>query len=464
MEKKRETFSSRLGFILLSAGCAIGLGNVWRFPYVVGEYGGGAFIIIYFVFLVLMGIPIMAMEFAVGRASQASVVKSFHKLTPGNRLFNWFSIPAAVGSYILMMFYTMICGWLLYYCCRMLAGGFVGKTPEQVATVFTDLLGSPGIMTVCMIAVTVGCFLVVGIGLQKGVERVTNFMMISLFVMILVLVARCVTLPGAVEGLKFYIVPDWSRVVAKGVWDTVYAALAQAVFTLSLGIGSMAIFGSYLKKEKRLTGEAVMVTTLDTVSAYLAGMIIFPACAAFGVAADSGPGLVFITLPNIFNEMPGGVLWGTLFFIFLAFAGIATVLAVFENIIAVCQEGFGWSRRKAAVVNCVLLCLLSMPCIWGFNAWAGFQPLGAGTNVLDLEDFILSNNLLPIGCLIYILYTCTRAGWGWDNFMAEVDAGNHGMFFPKWRWFRFYLQYLAPVAIVVIFVMGYLEKFGWCKP
>ena len=457
---KRESFGSRLGFILISAACAVGLGNVWRFPYIVGEYGGGAFVIIYFVFLLLMGIPIMTMEFAVGRASQASVAKSFHILTPNNKKFNWFAYPAAAGSYILMMFYTTICGWIVYYFVKMASGGFTGKSPEQVGEVFGTLLQSPGTMAFYMVIVTVGCFLIVGIGLQKGVERVTTVMMIGLFVMLIVLAVRCMMLPGAMDGLKFYIIPDWSRVMEKGIWNTIYAALAQAVFTLSIGIGSMAIFGSYLKKERRLNGESVMVTVLDTVSAYIAGLIIFPACMAFGVAADSGPGLVFITLPNIFNDMSGGHIWGTLFFLLLVFAGIATVIAVFENIIAITQEWFGWSRQKSAVINCLVLIVLSIPCILGFNLWSGFQPLGPGTNVLDFEDFILSNNLLPIGCLIYLVYSCTKLGWGWKNFVTEANSGEVGMKFPEWKWWRIYLQYLAPAILILIFVMGYIEMFA----
>ena len=456
---KRESFGSRMGFILISAACAVGLGNVWRFPYVVGEYGGGAFVIIYFVFLVLFGIPIMAMEFAVGRASQASVAKSFHKLTPNNKKFNWFAYPAAAGSYILMMFYTTICGWIVFYLVKMARGGFVGLDPQQVGGVFDTLLQSPGTMMFYMILVTVGCFFIVGVGLQKGVERVTKFMMLSLFAMIIILAVKCMSLPGAAEGLRFYIVPDWSRVSEKGVWNTIYAALAQAVFTLSVGIGSMAIFGSYLKRERRLAGEAVMVTVLDTVSAYIAGLIIFPACAAFGVAANSGPGLVFITLPNIFNEMAGGLIWGTLFFVFLVFAGIATVIAVFENIMAMTQEWFGWSRQKSAVINCFIIIILSIPCVLGFNIWSSFQPLGSGTNVLDFEDFVLSNNILPIGCFVYLVYCCTKLGWGWDNFIAEANAGQVGMKFPTWRWWKFFLQYVAPAVLVLIFVMGYIEMF-----
>lgn len=459
---EREKFSSRLAFILISAACAVGLGNVWRFPYVVGEYGGGAFILIYFAFLFLIGIPLIAMEYAVGRASQKSVLSSWEQLTPGNKKFNWFGIPAAIGSYLLMAFYTTICGWILYYFFKMAGGGFFDKTPDQVGAVFGELLASPGTMGIFMAIVTIGCFIIVGIGLVKGVEKVTNFMMISLFIMLIVLAVKAIMLPGGMEGLRFYIVPDWSTVAEKGIWSTIYAALAQAVFTLSIGIGSMQIFGSYADKKKRLMGDSVMVTALDTVSAYIAGLIIFPACFAFGVQPDSGPGLVFITLPNVFNQMANGVgvLWGTLFFVFLLFAGIATVIAVFENIIAVSIEWFKWSRKKAAIMNCIIIMVISIPCILGFNAWSGFNPLGIG-NVLDVEDFILSNNLLPIGCLIYILYCCTKHGWGWDKFIAEVNSGEVGMRFPTWGWWKFYLQYLAPVMLVVIFFLGYAEKFGW---
>ena len=465
---QRESFGTRLGFILISAGCAVGLGNVWRFPYVVGQFGGGAFILIYLVFLVAIGIPLIAMEYATGRASRASVAKSFEILTPGNKLFNWFSIPAALGSYILMAFYTTICGWILYYLIIMAQGGFLEKTAGgayvmmeagKIGPMFGALLGNPLEMTLWMVVVVVGCFLVVGIGLQKGVETVTKFMMISLFAMLIILAVRCMLLPGAMKGLEFYIVPDWNKVVEKGVWNTIYAALAQAVFTLSIGIGSMAIFGSYAGKEKRLTGESITVTVLDTVSAYIAGLIIFPACFAFGIEADAGPGLVFITLPNVFNQMGiSGILWGTLFFIFLLFAGIATVIAVFENIIAICQDWFGWSRAKSAVINCVIVIVISIPCVLGFNLWSGFAPLGKGTNMLDLEDFVLSNNILPIGCLVYLLYCCSKHGWGWKNFITEVNTGD-GMKFPEWGLWRFYLTWIAPAILILIFVMGYLEKF-----
>ena len=408
--EKREKFSSRLGFILISAGCAVGLGNVWRFPYITGKYGGAAFVLIYLVFLLILGLPIMVMEFAVGRASQKSAARSFHVLEPAGSKWHLMSFAAIAGNYLLMMFYTTVGGWMLSYVAKMAAGTFNGLSPEEVGGVFGQMLGNPGEMTVWMVVTVLLGFGICSLGLQNGVERITKLMMGFLFVILIALCVRSVTLEGASEGLKFYLIPDFGKVVENGVGDVVFAAMGQAFFTLSLGIGAMAIFGSYISKERSLTGESINICALDTLIALMAGLVIFPACFAFGVDPGEGPGLVFITLPNIFNQMAGGQLWGTLFFIFMSFAALSTVIAVFENIISFAIDLWGWSRKKAVLVNLILILLLSMPCVLGFNVWSGFAPLGAGTNIQDLEDFLVSNNLLPLGSLIYLLF-CTVLTW-----------------------------------------------------
>lgn len=454
--KEREKFSSRLGFILISAGCAIGLGNVWRFPYITGQYGGAAFVLIYLLFLVILGLPIMAMEFSVGRASRKSAARSFHELEPAGTKWHWFSYLAVAGNYLLMMFYTVIAGWMIAYFVKMLRGEFVGQDPAAVEQIFGTMTSQPVTMIFWMIvAIAIG-FGVCGLGLQKGVEKITKWMMSSLFVIMLVLVIRAVTLPGASEGLKFYLMPDFGKMAEAGIINVVAAAMGQAFFTLSIGIGSMAIFGSYIDKNRSLMGESVSILTLDTSVALLSGLIIFPACFSFGVNPESGPNLVFITLPNIFNAMVGGRIWGILFFVFMSFAALSTVIAVFENIISFGMDLWGWSRKKAVIVNIVLITVLSIPCALGFNLWSGFQPLGAGSNIMDIEDFIVSNNLLPLGSLVYLFFCVTRYGWGWDNFMNEVNAGQ-GMKFP--RWIRFYVTFVLPIIVLFIFVQGYVSKF-----
>ena len=455
--EKREKFSSRLGFILISAGCAVGLGNVWRFPYITGKYGGAAFVLIYLVFLLILGLPIMVMEFAVGRASQKSAARSFHVLEPAGSKWHLMSFVAIAGNYLLMMFYTTVGGWMLSYVAKMAAGTFNGLSPEEVGGVFGQMLGNPGEMTVWMVVTVLLGFGICSLGLQNGVERITKLMMGFLFVILIALCVRSVTLEGASEGLKFYLIPDFGKVVENGVGDVVFAAMGQAFFTLSLGIGAMAIFGSYISKERSLTGESINICALDTLIALMAGLVIFPACFAFGVDPGEGPGLVFITLPNIFNQMAGGQLWGTLFFIFMSFAALSTVIAVFENIISFAIDLWGWSRKKAVLVNLILILLLSMPCVLGFNVWSGFAPLGAGTNIQDLEDFLVSNNLLPLGSLIYLLFCTSRYGWGWENFTAEADSGK-GVKFPKWA--RFYVTFILPLIVLFIFAMGYWQKFG----
>ncbi len=452
----REKFSSRLGFILISAGCAIGLGNVWRFPYITGKYGGAAFVLFYIFFLLILGMPIMVAELAVGRASQKSLAKSFDTLEPkGSKwhVYKWFGIA---GNYLLMMFYTTIAGWMLYYMVKMAAGKFNGLNAEEIGTAFGAMTQNPGVMTLFMVIVVVLCFGVCAMGLQKGVERITKVMMICLLFMMLILAVNSVALKGAGEGLKFYLLPDFSKVQENGIWNVLYAAMGQSFFTLSLGIGALAIFGSYIGKERRLTGEAVSIMALDTFVALVAGLIIFPACFAYGVDPGEGPSLIFVTLPNVFNAMPLGQLWGTLFFVFMFFAAASTVIAVFENIISFAVDLTGCTRKKAVLVNMIAIIVLSMPCVLGFNLWSGFMPLGAGSNVLDLEDFIVSNNLLPLGSLVYLLFCVTRYGWGWKKFQAEANEGI-GIKFPGWL--RVYCKYILPLIVLFIFVWGYLAKF-----
>lgn len=454
--EKREHFSSRLGFILISAGCAIGLGNVWRFPYITGKYGGAAFVLIYLVFLVILGLPIMVMEFSVGRASQKSAARSFHVLEPEGTKWHIAGYLAMAGNYLLMMFYTTVGGWMLFYVYKMLRGEFVGATPEAVGSIFNDMLGDPGAMTVWMLITVLLCFGICSLGLQNGVERITKVMMSFLLVILVILCIRSVTLVGAAEGIRFYLIPDFGKMAESGIGNVVFAAMGQAFFTLSLGIGAMAIFGSYISKERRLLGESMNICILDTLIALMAGLVIFPACFAFGVDPGEGPGLVFVTLPNIFNQMTGGRIFGTLFFIFMSFAAMSTIIAVFENILSFSMDLWGWERKKAVLVNGILIILLSMPCVLGFNVLSGIAPLGAGSTIQDLEDFIVSNNLLPIGSLLYLLFCTSKKGWGWKNFIAEADAGK-GLKFPQWS--RFYVRYILPLIILFILVMGYWQKF-----
>ncbi len=451
---KREKFSSRLGFILISAGCAIGLGNVWRFPYIVGKYGGASFVLIYLLFLAILGLPIMVMEFSVGRASQCSAALSFDRLEPKGTKWHWYKWGAMAGNYLLMMFYTTVAGWMVNYFFKMLRGNFVGLDANGVSGVWGEMLSHPASMAFFMILSVLICFGIVGLGLQKGVEKITKVMMVALLVLMLILAVRAVTLPGAMAGLKFYLYPDFHKMAEYGVGEVIFAAMGQAFFTLSLGIGALAIFGSYIGKERSLTGEAVFVTALDTFVALLAGLIIFPSCFAYGVNPGEGSSLLFLTLPNVFNEMAGGQLWGALFFLFMVFASFSTVIAVFENIVCFAIDLTGCSRKKAVLVNLVVIILLSMPCILGFNVWSSFAPLGS---ILDLEDFIVSNNLLPLGSLVYLLFCTSRYGWGWKNFTAEADTGN-GLKFPKWA--RFYLSFLLPLVVLFIFVQGYIAKFA----
>ena len=452
----RERFSSRLGFILISAGCAVGLGNVWRFPYITGQYGGAAFVLVYLIFLVLLGLPIMVMEFAVGRASQKSAARSFHVLEPAGTKWHLQGYACMAGNYLLMMFYTTVGGWMAAYIFKTLTGEFKGLDADGVAAVFNDMLARPGYMTFWMVLMVLLSFFICSLGLQKGVERITKAMMSCLFLILLILCIRSVTLPGASEGLRFYLIPDFTRFTENGVGNTIFAAMGQAFFTLSLGIGAMAIFGSYIGKDRTLTGETINICLLDTLVAFLAGLIIFPSCFAFGVDPGQGPGLVFITLPNIFNQMVGGRIFGVLFFVFMTFAAQSTIIAVFENIISFSMDLFGTSRKKAVLINGIAIILLSLPCVFGFNIWSGFQPLGAGSTIQDLEDFIVSNNLLPLGSMVYLLFCTSRYGWGWKNFLAEADTGK-GVKFPAWA--RVYVSYILPLIVLFIFIMGYYQKF-----
>lgn len=452
--ENRERLSSRIGFILISVGCAVGLGNVWRFPYITGKYGGAAFVLIYLVFLVILGLPIMVMEFSVGRASKRSAARSFHVLEPKGSKWHLASWPIMAGNYVLMMFYTTVGGWMLIYIKKMLAGEFVGENIDTAA-IFNDMLASPSAMVTGMLLVVIIGTAVCSVGLQKGVERITKWMMSLLFVILIMLCIRSVTLSGAAEGLSFYLVPDFSKIAEAGIGNVLYGAMGQAFFTLSLGIGAMAIFGSYVNRDRSLTGEALNVCILDTVVAFLAGLIIFPACFAFEVNPGEGPGLVFVTLPNIFNQMAGGRVWGTLFFVFMSFAALSTVIAVFQNLISFYQDLWGFGRGKAALINGLVMAVLSLPCALGFNLWSNVRLFGF--DIQGFEDFIVSNNILPLGSLIYLMFCTFRYGWGWDKFTAEADTGN-GVRFPKWA--RFYVTYVLPVIVLIIFVMGYVQAFG----
>ena len=454
--EQREKLNSRLGFILLSAGCAIGIGNVWKFPYITGQYGGGAFVLVYLFFLAVMGVPMMALEFSIGRASRKSPLLACRVLEKPGQKWHLQGYMAMAGNYLLMMFYTTVSGWMLHYFYLTATGAFAGAQVEEVEAIFAGMLARPGVMVFWMALVVAAGFSICSLGIQKGVERMTKVMMLSLLALIVVLAVNSLRLEGGLEGLKFYLVPDFRRMADIGVGTVVVAAMNQAFFTLSLGIGAMAIFGSYIGKERSLLGESVRVAMLDTFVAIVSGLIIFPACFAFGVDADSGPNLIFITLPNIFNHMAGGRLWGSLFFIFMAFAAFSTVIAVFENIISCCMDLTGCSRKKAAMVNIALMILLSLPCALGFNLLSGVTPFGPGSNIMDLEDFLVSNLILPLGSLIYLLFCVSSGGWGWENFTREANTGRglkvrDGM--------RLYMTFVLPVLIAVIFLLGIWDKF-----
>lgn len=450
---EREKFGSRIGFILLSAGCAIGIGNVWRFPYIAGMYGGGMFVLFYLFFLISLGIPVMTMEFAVGRASRKSIIKSFSELEKPGQKWHLHGYVGMAGNYLLMMFYTTVAGWMLYYFYLMLTGKFTGKNQDEVAGLFQEMLGNPAILTTVMVIVVTAGILICSLGLQKGVERITKVMMTLLLLIIVVLAIRGVTLPGGAEGLKFYLLPDIRRMRDVGIAETITAAMNQAFFTLSLGLGSMAIFGSYIDKSRTLLGESVNIAVLDTFVALVSGLIIFPTCFAFDISPDMGPSLIFITLPNIFNHMAGGRVWGTLFFVFMSFAAFSTILAVFENIISCGMDLFGWSRKKSCTFNLIALIFLSLPCVLGYNIWSAFQPLGEGSTILDLEDFMVSNILLPIGSLVYLLFCVTRFGWGFEKYLKETNTGE-GLKLP--RGMRIYMTYVLPVLLIFLILKGWM--------
>ena len=448
---KRESFRSRLGFLLVSAGCAIGIGNVWRFPYIAGKNGGGYFVLFYLLCLLVMGVPVLTMELAVGRASRRSAVLSYKTLEkPGQKwhIHGWFCL---LGCYLLMMYYTTVSGWMVSYFGKFLTGAFhSGMSTDEVASAFGAMLSSPGEMALWAEVVVVAGFLVCSFGLQKGLERVTKVMMLCLLVLILVLAVHSLTLSGAAEGMKFYLLPSMDSIRENGLRSLITDAMNQAFFTLSLGIAAMEIFGSYMSDDHALAGESIRICALDTFVALMAGTIIFPACFSYGVAPDNGPSLLFVTLPQVFVNMVGGRFWGTLFFLFMMFASMSTVLAVFENILAVCMDTFGWSRKKAVFINGVLLMLLSLPCVFGYNIWSDFHPI-LGKDVLDSEDFLVSNLLLPIGSLVYLLFCVTKWGWGFDKYLAEANKGT-GLRFA--RWLKPYFQWVLPILIVIILLQG----------
>jgi len=454
--ESREKFSSRLGFILISTGCAIGLGNVWRFPHVVGQYGGAAFLLIYFLFLVIFGVPVMTMEFSVGRAGKRSIARAFDALEPKGSKWHWYGIVGTCGNCLLMMFYTTVTGWMVAYFLKFLKGDFTAdQTTQQIRDQFGELTSDPLLSVGFMVLVTVAGFFICSFGLEKGIEKITKVMMLLLLGLIVLLAVRAVTLPGAAEGLRYYLVPDWGKVKELGINQVIFAALGQAFFTLSIGMGCMTVFGSYIGNDQRLAGESVTVAVLDTFIAFTAGLIVIPSCFAYGIEPDAGPSLIFQTLPNVFREMPGGRIWGSLFFLFMIFAAFSTVVTVFETILSCCRDLFGWNRKKACLINAVLLSVLALPCALGFNLLSGIQPLGAGSTILDLEDFIISNNILPLGSMIYVLFCCTRYGWGWSAFTREANTGK-GLSFPTGKPMKIYATYILPVFVIYIWVQGIL--------
>ena len=453
---KRAKFGSRLGFILVSAGCAIGLGNVWKFPYVMGQNGGAGFTIIYLIFLVILGIPLMTMEFSVGRASQASIATGFRKLEKKGSKYHIFGYLGVAGNYLLMMFYTTVAGWMLYYFYKMINGSLVNLSASEIEGTYKSLLKSPLNLTFWMIIAVTLSFSVTLIGMEKGVEKVSKFMMTSLLILMIVMVIRSVTLPGAKEGLMFFLKPDFNKMKEIGIGNVIFQALGQAFFTLSIGMGSMMVFGSYTDKRRSLTGEALTITLLDTSVAIMAGLIIIPACFAYNIHPGAGPGLIFITLPNVFNSMPLGQLWGLLFFLFLSFAALSTVIAIFENLISFFIDLFGVSRRMSIIINFFLIIILSVPCILGFNVLSDFHPFGPTSNILSLEDFIISQNILPLGSLVFLFFSVSKNGYGYDNFIKEANTGE-GLNFPKKL--KPYFLFVIPTLIIAVYIKGYYDFF-----
>lgn len=451
----RENFKSRIGFLLVSAGCAIGIGNVWKFPYVTGESGGGIFVLLYLLFLIVMGVPVLTMELSVGRASRKSAVGGYKALEkPGSKwhIHGWFCL---LGCVMLMMFYTTVSGWMLDYFVKFVTGTFTGMNSEAVGGVFGSMLANPGEMGAYMVITVIAGIIICSFGLQKGLERISKFMMSALLVLIVVLAVHSFTLSGAGEGLKFYLYPDLNKAAQIGYGNVITAAMNQAFFTLSLGIAAMEIFGSYMSRENTITSEAVRICGLDTFVALMSGLIIFPACFTYGIQPDSGPSLIFVTLPNVFVNMQGGRIWGSLFFLFMTFASFSTIIAVFENIMATCMDNWGWTRKKTSVICCIAILVLSVPCVLGYNVWSDLHLIG-GRDVLDTEDFIVSNILLPAGSLIYLLFCVSKWGWGFDNYLKEVNSGK-GIKLKKW--IKPYLRYVLPVLILVILLGGVLPEF-----
>lgn len=454
--KERERLGSRLGFILISAGCAIGIGNVWKFPYMAGQGGGGAFVLFYLLFLLILGLPIMTMEFAVGRASQKSPVKAYYALEKPGQKWHIHGYITLIGCYLLMMFYTTVAGWMLHYFYLTATGKFTGLDSNAVASQFNTMLSQPQVMGFWMVIIVIAGILVCSIGLQNGLEKVTKVMMISLLFIMVILAINSFFMDGAKEGLSFYLIPDFGRMKEIGIIKTITGAMNQAFFTLSLGIGAMSIFGSYIGKERSLLGESLNIALLDTFVAITSGLIIFPACFTFHVDQTSGPGLIFITLPNIFNHIPMGKLWGSLFFIFMSFAAFSTILAVFENIISCGMELTGWSRKKSSFINAIAIILLSVPCVLGYNLWSSDIFAVFGGAVLDFEDFLVSNLFLPLGSLVYLLFCTSRYGWGWKNFTTEANTGK-GLKIQNWM--RGYISYILPLIVLFIFFFGLYDKF-----
>lgn len=453
---ERENLKSRLGFILLSAGCAIGIGNVWRFPYVVGNYGGGIFVLFYLFFLALIGIPVLTIEFSIGRASQKSTAKAYHELEPRGTKWHLHSNFAIAGNYILLMFYTTVAGWMLYYFYEFAVGGFVGLDTANVKNTFNNLLASPATMTFWMLVVVVLGFGVCSLGLQKGVEKITKVMMTALLGLIIILAIHAVRLDGGIDGVKFYLLPSFEKIQEVGFFKLITTAMNQAFFTLSIGMGSMMIFGSYIDKSRTLLGESINIALLDTFVAIIAGLIIFPSCFAFNVEPDSGPSLIFITLPNVFTSMKGGRIWGSLFFLFMTFAAFSTVIALFENILTCCVEKFNITRKKAVLINIVIISVLSLPCVFGFNILASFHPLGGKSTILDFEDFLVSNLILPAGSLVYLFFCISKHGWGFDNYLKEANTGV-GPKIP--RWIKPYYKYVMPIIMFILLVQGIVNTF-----
>lgn len=453
---ERENLKSRLGFILLSAGCAIGIGNVWRFPYIVGNYGGGIFVLFYLSFLALIGIPVLTIEFSIGRASQKSTAKAYQELEPRGTKWHLHSNFAIAGNYILLMFYTTVAGWMLYYFYKFAVGGFVGLDTANVKNTFNNLLASPATMTFWMLIVVVLGFGVCSLGLQKGVEKITKVMMTALLGLIIILAIHAVRLDGGIDGVKFYLLPNFEKIQEVGFFKLITTAMNQAFFTLSIGMGSMMIFGSYIDKSRTLLGESINIALLDTFVAIIAGLIIFPSCFAFNVEPDSGPSLIFITLPNVFTSMKGGRIWGSLFFLFMTFAAFSTVIALFENILTCCVEKFNITRKKAVLINIIIISVLSLPCVFGFNILSSLHPLGGESTILDFEDFLVSNLILPAGSLMYLFFCISKRGWGFDNYLKEANTGV-GPKIP--RWIKPYYKYIMPIIMLILLIQGIVNTF-----